>query len=107
MQIILDRVGKCDGCIHFTGRWDANTPCGGCERNPKIKNLRDSYTKPKALVHEVRKGLPIGPQDPQAVEMEQANDAAMGEFGVRPAAERRAIRKQAEEGPKDGGASSV
>lgn len=107
MQIILDRVGKCDGCVHFTGKWESSSPCGGCERNPKVKNLRDSYMKPKALEKVVRDAIPAGPQDEISRDIEAANDDAMGEFGIKPAAHRRAARMAADEGARDGPPSSV
>ena len=93
MQLVFDRVAKCDGCLHFDRKYKSDSPCGGCERNPKIKNLRDCYVKPKALVAEAKRGLPPAPTDDATREVEAANDAEMSEWGINPAASRRAMRE--------------
>lgn len=98
MQLVFDRVGKCDGCIFFDNKWRSETACGACERNPKIKNLKDCFNKPKALIKSMKKDMPSPPTDDRTMEVEHENDEAMADFGVLPAVHRRAAR-----GETDGG----
>lgn len=107
MQLVFDRVGKCDGCIFFDGKWRSETACGACERNPKIKNLKDCFNKPKALVKSIKGEMPRPPADDRTMEVEHENDEAMGDFGVHPAAHRRAARGETNEGHPNGGPSSI
>ena len=92
MQIIFDRIGRCEGCLHFDGHYKTTSACGGCERNPKIKLLKDAYQKPKAIVSELKKNPPVAPPDDPSRLLESANDAELSDMGVLPAAQRRALR---------------
>lgn len=102
MQIIFDRIGRCDGCLHYDGHYKTTSACGGCERNPKVMKLSDCYVKPKTVATEVRRSLPNAPADDATRAVEAANDAAMGDFGVRPAADRRAARAAQEDQERRG-----
>lgn len=92
MQIVFDLIGKCSPygkpCVHYDGGYRSDSPCGGCERNPKIKHLTDSYEKPHKMVETIEHGpLPGVPDDPSVppdklTETEEANRRELGEWGV-------------------------
>lgn len=96
MQIVFDMIGRCKDCIHFDGLYKPTGACGGCERNPKVKNLKDCFEKPKVVktTIEVSK-LPEAPPDDASRATELENDEALADMGILPAAQRRAIRQPA------------
>jgi len=62
MQITFDLTGKCSpygkACVHYDGEYRSDSPCGGCERNPKVADLRDHYKSPKELMRDIE-GTPL------------------------------------------------
>jgi hypothetical protein len=92
MQVVFNLLGKCDGCIHYDGAYKVTSPCGTCERNPKIKNMKDEYRKAKTVLADLKKNGPTAPADDPSRALEAENDEAGSDYGILPAAHRRAVR---------------
>ena len=100
MRVTFDLLGKCGGCIHFDGHYKATSPCGTCERNPKIKNMKDEYRKAAKVLADLKKHGPTPPADDPSRILESENDEAGADYGILPAAHRRAVR-DAEKGGQE------
>lgn len=94
MQIVFDLVGKCQPygkpCVHFDGEYRSDSACGGCERNPKISQLRDGYKTAKQMAKDIEgTPLPDVPDEPgippdRLSQLEADNKRELGEWGVTP-----------------------
>lgn len=96
MQIVFDLSGKCapygKPCVHYDGEYRGDSPCGGCERNPKIAELRDRYKSLNQAAKDIENApLPAVPPTPGApidrlTQLEQDNASEMRDWGLtRPA----------------------
>lgn len=94
MQIVFDLVGKCSyygkTCRFYDGEYRSDSPCGGCERNPKIKQLTDRFEKPESLPKPEDVTLPDRPEEmtDKLTEIEDRNRRELGDWGIRPSAKR-------------------
>lgn len=56
MHLVLNKIGECGGCRYLiigpdgSGEHRSDSPCGNCERNPKLLTfLRDNKAKPEKV----------------------------------------------------------
>ena len=99
MRVTFELLGRCrtsrSVCAHLDGDFK-KSPCNKCERNPRLTELRDQFVTQATIEKRVDKAIDAGPEaqgekDPDHAR-EDANDGVLGEFGVKPAASRRAAR---------------
>jgi len=84
MQIILNKIGECAGCVYYNRQYD-HEMCRFCERNPVIGTvLKDNKTKP------VKDLLPNDVFTPEQMgelaKVPSANKEVLAEMGVSPGA---------------------
>lgn len=83
MQVVLNKLGECSGCMYFNGKYDADE-CRRCERNPHIpsllKDMKKKLVAPGGgLVPEVAFDEPEG--SPLKA-IEDANKKELTDFGI-------------------------
>lgn len=97
MHLVLNKLGECGGCRYLVigpdgaGEHSADSPCGNCERNPKLLTfLRDNKARqekvPDVEIPEVppTEGLPA---------LTAGNAAIAKEWGITPRSETRPRRR--------------
>lgn len=97
MQIILNKIGECHGCVFFTMQRD-HEKCRYCERNPIIATaLKDNKSKPDKNL------LPDDAFTPEQRgeldRVQQANQTELGSAGVAPGAVDRMFQEHGRRGP--------
>jgi hypothetical protein len=113
MRITFDLLGRCKttrtACVYLDKDF-TKAPCRGCERNPRLKELTDRFVTEISIAKKLDSALDLaeesleeiaGEDSPDRV-LDEQNDRAGAEFGLRPIAERRAAREAAKKAKKDG-----
>lgn len=101
MHLVFNLIGKCQSarsrCAHLDGNF-LKPPCRGCERNPRLVELKDHYMSQTEVLAAADKAVvsleeASGEKNPDHAR-EERNDGVLGEFGVKPAELRRAASSE-------------
>lgn len=90
MHLVLNKLGECDGCRFFVkgddgrGIHDPSSPCGACERNPRLKEYLVDR-KERITAEERRR--PLGELAPIAgdiiARLDERTDPELDDWGLR------------------------